>query len=131
MHFIRIVLVGYGRRKSRHEVRDPDMPAPHDTVARIAHRHDSVALFDGCLRHLERQAVPVGGECNVRHQISFILPDQHGIFRCAVCIVVDIGVGDSSIEVVCESSQHPCLKIRLVCPGVGLSVLDGIAVDQR
>ena len=122
----------HGRRKTGHEVRHPDMPAPHDAVARVAHGHDGVALFDRRAPHLEGQAMSVGCECDVRHQIFLILPHEDGIVRRTIRIVVDIRVGDRRIEVIYEGLQYVrSAGLRGVGRSVRTAVLDSIAIDQR
>lgn len=133
-HFIRYTLVvGHGPDiAAQLVVRHPDMPAPHDAVARVAHGHDGVALFDRRAPHLEGQAMSVGCECDVRHQIFLILPYEHGIVRRTIRIVVNIRVGDRRIEVIYEGLQYVrAAGLRGIGRSVRTSVLDSIAIDQR
>lgn len=128
----RIVTLFHGRRKPRHEVRHPDMPAPHDTAVRVAHGHDSVALLDRRLRHVEGQAVLVGRKPDIRHQIFLVLPNEYGIQGRTPRIVIDIGIGDSRIEMVYEGLQYVCSAgLRSVGRSVRTAVLDSVTIDQR
>lgn len=109
-HFIRYTLVvGHGPDiAAQLVVRHPDMPAPHDTAVRVTHGHDSVALLDRRLRHVEGQAVLVGRKPDIRHQIFLVLPNEYGIQGRTPRIVIDIGIGNSRIEMVYEGLQYVC-----------------------
>ncbi len=79
------------------------------------------------LPHLEGQAMSVGCECDVRHQIFLILPHEDGIVRRTIRIVVDIRVGDRRIEVIYEGLQYVrSASLRSVGRSVRTSVLDSM-----
>ena len=108
------------------------MPAPHDTAVRVTHGHDSVALLDRRLRHVEGQAVLVGRKPDIRHQIFLVLPNEYGIQGRTPRIVIEIGIGDSRIEMVYEGLQYVCSAgLRSVGRSVRTAVLDSVAIDQR
>lgn len=133
-HFIRYTLVvGHGPDiAAQLVVRHPDMPAPHDTAVRVTHGHDSVALLDRRLRHVEGQAVLVGRKPDIRHQIFLVLPNEYGIQGRTPRIVIDIGIGDSRIEMVYEGLQYGCFAgLRSVGRSVRTAVLDSVTIDQR